>query len=54
MKHAFSNPHEYKENSNLQYDFAHMLLKNVNLKSTTESSILDVGTERLLLNEHFR
>ena len=41
MKHAFSNPDEYKEHSSLQYDFAHTLIKDANIKATDR--ILDVG-----------
>ncbi|GEM_PF-624733 len=41
MTHSFSNPGEYKNNSNLQYDFAHRLLKDAGIKPTDR--ILDIG-----------
>jgi trans-aconitate methyltransferase len=41
MKHAFANPSEYKQHSNLQYVFAHELVKDAGLKPTDR--ILDIG-----------
>ena len=41
MKHAFANPDEYKEHSSLQYDFAHELIRDADIKET--SRVLDIG-----------
>lgn len=41
MKHSFSNPDSYSTNSNLQYVFAHEILKKSGLKK--HNSVLDIG-----------
>lgn len=41
MKHGFLNPTEYKRHSQLQYDFAHSMLKSTGIKETDK--ILDIG-----------
>lgn len=41
MRHQFLNPSEYSRNSRLQYEFAHMMIRNTNIKPTDR--ILDIG-----------
>lgn len=41
MRHPFLNPSEYSRHSRLQYEFAHMMIKNAGIKPTDR--ILDIG-----------
>jgi len=42
LSHAFQNPEEYKRHSDLQYQFAHMMIKETILRP--DYKILDIGT----------
>lgn len=41
MRHPFLNPSEYSRHSRLQFEFAHMMIRNANIKPTDR--ILDIG-----------
>ena len=41
MKNYFINPHEYKNHSKLQYDFAHHMITSSDIKNT--DNVLDIG-----------
>ena len=42
MPHSFSNPEDYKNHSNLQYEFARVMLMKAKIKSSDR--ILDIGS----------
>jgi len=41
MRHPFLNPTEYSRHSRLQYEFAHMMIRNANIQPTDR--VLDIG-----------